>query len=287
MPGILNLNKPSGMTSRQAVNVIDRLSRPERSGHAGTLDPLASGVLLVCMGTATRLVEYLQDMPKSYEGTFLLGRSSTTDDTEGEVTELVDPPRPSHTDMAAAARNFIGPIQQRPPAFSAIKVAGRRAYDLARRGQPPELAARTVTVYELDLVEYDYPRLVLRVACSGGTYIRALGRDLAVALGTAAAMSALVRTAIGPFTLAAAVDPTALTPENWTEHVQPMSRAVTQLPQLVLDDDAIARLRHGQRVPCPALPSGEELAVLDGRGQLAAIVRPEGGDVVRPVKNFE
>ena len=192
--GLLCVNKPVGMTSRQAVNVVQRLARPAKVGHAGTLDPLADGVLVVGVGSATRLLEYVQQMRKRYVGTFLLGRSSPTEDTEGQVTECPDAPVPTLDEIGSAAARWTGRIAQRPPAFSALKVAGRRAYDLARRGKLPQLAPRPVDVFQIEIRRYQYPELVLNVECGGGTYIRSLGRDLAESLGTAAVMSALTRT---------------------------------------------------------------------------------------------
>ncbi len=147
--GLLNLNKSSGMTSRRAVDIVQRLVRPAKAGHAGTLDPLASGVLVVCVGAATRLIEYVQQMPKHYTGTFLLGRHSPTEDIEGEVTLLDNPPVPSLDAILAAACTLTGTIQQRPPDFSALKVQGRRAYDLARRGETVDLQPRTIVVHSI------------------------------------------------------------------------------------------------------------------------------------------
>src|SRR6478609_12096076 len=199
MFGLLNVDKPAGITSRDVVNRVQRLVRPHKVGHAGTLDPLATGVLVIAIGPATRLIEYVQRMPKSYQGTFLLGRTSDTEDVEGNVVELPHTPVPSRDDILAAIPRFLGTIEQRPPAFSALKVAGQAAYKLARRGEAVELAARPVEIISIDLVRYEYPELELRVRCGSGTYIRSLGRDLAEALGSAAVMSQLRRIAIGPF----------------------------------------------------------------------------------------
>ena len=135
----MNLKKSGGVTSRDVVNVVQRLVRPLKAGHAGTLDPLATGVLVICVGAGTRLIEYVQRMPKTYVGTFLLGRESDTEDVEGQVVELADPPRPTLDQITDAAAKLTGEIIQRPPAYSALKVAGRRAYELARKGKPVEL----------------------------------------------------------------------------------------------------------------------------------------------------
>jgi tRNA pseudouridine55 synthase len=285
--GLLNLNKPAAMTSRRAVDVIQHLAWPAKVGHAGTLAPLATGVLVVCVGVATRLIEYVQQMPKSYTGVFLLGRHSPTEDLEGEVTELENPPVPTLEQLAAAARAMVGPIQQRPPAFSALKVRGQRAYDLARKGRTVELQPRPITVHSLRVVKYEYPELVLDIECSSGTYVRSLGRDLAESLGTAAVMSALVRTAIGCFRVEDAVDPKALTPETLAERLQPMSLAVQGLPPVILSEEEAVRIRNGLTIerplPCPGV---EELAGLDATGQLRAILRPRGPGLLGALRNL-
>ncbi len=151
--GLLNINKPAGVTSRRVVDQVQKLVRPAKAGHAGTLDPLATGVLIVCVGPATRLVDYLHRMPKRYRAEFLLGRTSPTEDVEGVITELVSPPIPTHDQIVAAAQRFIGEISQRPPAYSALKVGGRRAYDLARSGKEVSLQARPVSVFRLDVLD--------------------------------------------------------------------------------------------------------------------------------------
>jgi len=281
--GVLNLNKPPGVTSRRVVDRVQRLARPAKAGHAGTLDPLASGVLVVCVGAATRLIEYVQRMPKRYTATFLLGRESPTDDTEGEVAELPDLPVPDEQQLRAAAEGFVGRIEQRPPAYSAIKVRGRRAYDLARRGQHVELKARPVTVYRIDVVNYTYPRLSLDILCGSGTYIRSLGRDLAESLGTKAVMSALERTAIGEFRIDEAVDPGQLTPENWLEHLLPPLAAVGGLTQVGLSEEQVAAVRHGRTIALPAeLDEQAELAAVDAGGRLVAILTRRGRAEFRP-----
>jgi len=307
MCGLLNLNKPVGMTSREAVDRIQRLVRPAKVGHAGTLDPLASGVLVVGVGAATRLLEYVQQMPKRYTGTFLLGRHSPTEDIEGEVTALSDPPVPTREEIAAAAQALCGRIEQRPPAFSALWVGGRRAYELARKGKQVELEPRDVMVYRIEVVDYQYPQLMLDVECGRGTYIRSLGRDLAERLGTAAVMSALKRTAIGGFRVEDAIDPGAITRENLANHLLPPLRAVEQLPRVQLTADDVARLRNGLTI---ALPKGDgggrsvearrevrpdslppspvpgQLAAFDPAGRLVAVVTQVECGVLRATKNL-
>jgi tRNA pseudouridine55 synthase len=274
--GLLNLNKPVGDTSRRAVNIVQHLAYPAKVGHAGTLDPLATGVLIVGVGGATRFIEYVQRMPKSYVGTFLLGRQSITEDIEGEVTELPDAPVPSHEQIVAVARRFVGRIEQRPPAFSALKVAGRRAYDLARRGQAVALQPRPIDIHKIEIKAYAYPELVLEVECGSGTYIRSLGRDLAESLGTMAVMSALVRTSIGGQRIEDAVDPCDLTPDNWRGYLQPPLRAVECLAPIQLSAEEAIRIRHGLTMDRDATfadsSAAEEFAAIDPDGQFVGIL---------------
>jgi tRNA pseudouridine55 synthase len=285
--GLLNVNKPAGISSRDAVNLVQRLARPAKVGHAGTLDPLATGVLLICVGSATRLIEYVQRMPKRYLGTFLLGRSSTTEDIAGVETLLPDPPTPTAAEIEAAAEKFVGSLLQQPPIFSALKVAGQRAYDLARRGEDVSLKPRPIEVYSLKVARYDYPELVLDIQCGSGTYVRSLGRDLAESLGTAAVMSALVRTAIGPWTLETAVDPRTLTAADWRARLDPLRMALSALPVHELTLAEVSRVRQGLSIPVTVAADGPEMAAVDSHGRLVAILVPRGPGLWGPTKNFE
>ena len=281
--GLLNLNKPAGITSRRAVDGLQRLVRPTKVGHAGTLDPLATGVLVLCVGAATRLIEYVQQMPKRYSGRFLLGRESPTEDVEGEVSELDSPPLPSLQQIVSAAGKLTGRVQQRPPAYSALKVAGRRAYDLARKGKHVELEPRWITVHRLEVAAYDYPELELDIECGSGTYVRSLGRDLAASLGTAAVMSGLVRTAIGRFKIEEAIRPEEITAASWTKHLLPPLCAVESLPRVELSVEETARIRSGRTIERRHLPVGpEEFAGIDTAGRLVAILVPRGPALLGP-----
>ena len=284
---ILNVNKPRGITSREAVDCVKRLVRPAKVGHAGTLDPLASGVLVVCIGKATRLIEFVQQMPKRYRATFLLGRTSSTEDVEGEITELVNPPVPRRDEIERACERFVGTIDQRPPAFSALKVAGRRAYDLARRGKTVELAPRPVTIYGLAVVDYAYPRLTLDIRCGAGTYVRSLGRDLAESLGTGAVMSELERTQIGPFHMDEAVDPFTLDAARLERSIQPPQDALAGLPQIVLDDREIELVAHGRCVDRPPPPQiSDTLVVALNRDQEMVAILQRRDQALLPFINF-
>jgi tRNA pseudouridine55 synthase len=304
--GLLNINKPRGVTSRWVVDQVQRLVKPAKAGHAGTLDPLATGVLVVCIGQASRLVDYVQQMPKRYRAEFLLGRTSATEDIEGEVAELADPPVPTRLEIETAAGGFSGEIMQRPPAFSALKVAGKRAYALARRGQEVELAPRPVTIHRLEIVQYEYPRAVLDIECSSGTYVRSLGRDLAESQGTGAVMSALERTAIGGFRVEDAIDVTTLNRDNFVDHLLPPRMAVAHLDTITLTATEQSRISNGQFIDRPefdaqmlpltralsprrgseAAGDSSEFAALDDCGNLVAILRRRTDGQLGPVRNF-
>jgi tRNA pseudouridine55 synthase len=284
--GLLNVNKPAGLSSRAAVDRVERLLRPAKVGHAGTLDPLATGVLVICVGQATRLIRFVQQMPKQYIATFLLGVRSATDDIEGELTEVPNAPRPSRAALDLVLPRFIGAIQQRPPAHSAIKIGGHRAYKLARKGTEFELAARTVSVYRIDVVRYEYPTLELAIECGSGTYVRALGRDLATALETSAVMSALERTAIGPFRVEDAILPDDLSAENLARHLQPAVRAVHDMPRAPIIESDLNEIRNGRPIALPlAAAEQTEWAGIDSTGELVAILHPKRGQLW-PVHNF-
>jgi tRNA pseudouridine55 synthase len=285
MFGFLNINKPGGMTSRDVVNRVERLVRPAKCGHAGTLDPLATGVLLVAIGPATRLMEYIHRLPKTYQGTFLFGRRSDTDDIEGEVVELAEPPVPTITALEAMVGQFVGTIQQRPPAYSAVKVAGKRAYKMARRGESVELTARPVQIHSVKIARYEYPELELLVRCGSGTYIRSLGRDLAASLETAAVMSQLNRLAIGPFQVAEAVSLDDLSRELIESRLLSPLMGLEGLPRIEVSEEEIRRLVNGQVVNNRWASEAQEAAAVTGDGRLVAIVTPKKGGLA-PVKCF-
>ena len=203
--GVIPVDKPVGVSSRHVVDVVARALGMKSVGHAGTLDPLASGVVIVCVGHATKLVDYLHDLTKHYAATFLLGRSSPSDDLETPVEEEEQPVRASAAEIEAAAIAFRGDILQRPCDYSAVHVDGKRAYRLARKGRPVVLESKPVRIHRLTITGYEWPRLAVEIECSSGTFVRALGRDLAESLGTKAVMESLVRTAVGPFSCVASI----------------------------------------------------------------------------------
>jgi tRNA pseudouridine55 synthase len=232
------------------------------------------------------LIECVQELPKSYIATFLLGRQSETEDVEAPAVELVNPPVPSRDDVAATLPQFCGEILQRPPAYSALKVQGRRAYALARRGQAVELKPRPITIHQLGIVRYAYPELTLAVECGSGTYVRSLGRDIAAALGTAAVMSALERTAIGKFTIAQACPLEQLTAQTLESFLLPPIRAVDHLPSVVMNAAQVEEMAHGRTVRGTVLVDTPFAAALDERGQLLGLLRAVQAGVWQPHRNF-
>ncbi|QDT28096.1 tRNA pseudouridine(55) synthase TruB [Gimesia panareensis] len=277
LSGLLSVNKPQDVTSRQVVNQFQKLVHPARIGHAGTLDPLATGVLVLCIGQATRLIRFVQDQPKEYIGEFVLGKRSDTDDITGEVVDTPDCPVIEREQLEHYLSNYRGSIEQIPPQYSAVHIDGRRAYDLARRGESFEIEPRTVDVYELEVSEFEFPRFQLRIVCGSGTYIRSIGRDLGEDLGVGATMTSLVRTRIGEFNLDSSLSlekPPTL--ETITAHLQPPIRAVPHLPHYQCDARELRALRLGQKLTCdPArLPDVDEIieiAAITPDGDLVAI----------------
>jgi tRNA pseudouridine55 synthase len=245
----------------------------------------------VCVGQATRLIEYAQQLPKSYRGTFLLGRRSETDDVERDVEIVADAPIPTLVEVERVLSQFLGEVMQRPPRHSAVKIAGQRAYKLARKGVDFEPEPKTVIIHQITVARYDYPQLVLDVDCGSGTYIRSLGRDLAIALGTSAVMAALDRTAIGEFRAADATTLEQLD-GDWESHVLPASRLVAGLPTVVVTPAEVGELQHGRTIVTNArleglqLDDDAEIAAFDADQNLIAILRQHESGALSPVRNF-
>ena len=235
------------MTSRDLVNIIQgRLQgRRAKVGHCGTLDPLAEGVLVVGVGPAVKLVPMVQDQPKHYRGTFRLGQSSPTGDLELEPTVFPDLPRPTLDQLQHASRSMHGEIEQIPPAYSAVKIDGRRAYDRVRAGQQVEMPTRRVRIDRLEIVRFDFPDLELDIVCGSGTYIRSLGIDLAAAVGTKAVMTSLRRTGVGTFTWDDSVTVDQIRERPLEDFLRPARQGVNHLPTLVVSDLDSTRLGHG------------------------------------------
>ena len=276
--GILNIDKPTGMTSHDVVARVRRTAGLRRVGHTGTLDPLATGVLVVCLGRATRLVEYVVGRPKTYEAVVKLGQSTNTYDCDGEVTvELPLPTNLTGVEIEPFLDRFRGEIAQIPPMYSAIKKNGQPLYKLARQGIEIERPPRQVTIYELTLMELAGDQLSLRVTCSAGTYIRSIAHDLGELLGCGGHLIALRRTAVGSFTTNNGVRLEDLTPENVAAHLLPSEIAVDHLPRIDLEEARWGDLQHGRPISIEVGDPDEALVrVYDLDGQFAGLVARKG-----------
>jgi tRNA pseudouridine55 synthase len=279
MNGLLVIDKPSGMTSRAVVNHVQRwFPRKTKIGHTGTLDPLATGVLVICVGAATRLADYVQAMGKTYVSRFRLGATSNTDDADGVITETPEAVPPTRERIEAALASFIGTVEQTPPAFSALKVSGKRAHDLARKGKAVELRARLVRIDAIRITRYEWPFLDVEIDCGKGTYIRSFARDLGARLGVGSFVQTLRRMRIGPFTASEGI---SIEVEPSSVELIPSLAAVAGLERVTVDLDELRQLRQGQRVT-RARNGQSEAALVDEAGRLVAIGRREGTQI-RPV----
>lgn len=249
MDGILNINKPIGITSHDVVARIRKLLKQKRVGHAGTLDPAASGVLPICIGQGTRIAEYLSESGKAYQAEIVFGVVTDTYDGEGTIVRIADVPDLTMLQISEVLQHFLGPQMQMPPRYSAIKIQGQPAYKRVRSGEDISLAARPVVIRDLHILAWDTPRLTLAVECSKGTYIRSLAYDLGEQLGCGAHLGALVRTRSGPFSLSESSTleqlADALALDTIQEFLFPIDSALQQYPALVLDEATIERVLHG------------------------------------------
>ncbi len=247
--GWLVLDKPVGMTSTQAVGRLKHLFNAKKAGHAGTLDPLASGILPIAFGEATKTVPFVQDGEKAYRFTVRWGAQTDTDDSEGQVIATADL-RPSPEAIRAMLPRFTGELMQRPPAYSAIKVNGERAYDRAREGETVDLPPRPVSVHALDLVAADGDEATLEARCGKGTYVRAIARDLGEALGCLGHVTALRRTRVGPLLEAHALGIPALEKQDapLADYLLPVEAGLSEIAHVAVSRDAAARLRRGQNL---------------------------------------
>lgn len=274
--GVLVVDKPIGMTSHDVVQIIRNGTNIRRAGHTGTLDPRASGVLVVLVGPAVRLSEYVSASDKRYQAVIRLGITTDTYDSEGSVTRR-SPVEISSEEFEEALQGFVGEIEQKPPAYSAIKVGGRKAYDMARNGEEVDLEPRKINVYSLELLEWDPPEAVVDVYCSSGTYVRSLAYDLGEILGCGATLTGLRRTKSGQFVLRDAVPlrrlQEAFINGDWYKYLIPAAEALSDWYSVELTYEQVDEVRHGHRVPAIELmPEGQWARAISEEGELVALL---------------
>jgi tRNA pseudouridine55 synthase len=273
--GVLVVDKPIGLTSHDVVQIIRRGTGIRRAGHTGTLDPRASGVLVVLIGPAVRLSEYVSASDKRYQATIQLGRSTDTYDSEGTVTKATPVENISEEQFNEILQGYVGEIQQVPPPYSAVKVKGKKAYEMARKGQPVDLEPRIINVFNLEILEWEPPEVVIDVYCSSGTYVRSLANDLGDSLGTGAHLIGLRRTKSGQFTLRDAVSLRRLKESfdagDWYQFLIPAADALGDWPMIELNPDEVELVRHGHRIP--AEPDASDwVRGLSQQGDLVALL---------------
>ena len=285
--GVLPVDKPAGPTSHDAVGAARRALGERRIGHSGTLDPFATGLLLLCVGPATRLAEYLTTLPKRYTATVRLGVATDSDDLSGEVVARSD----QWTDLTRerveeALRAQVGVIMQRPPAFSAKRVGGERMYRAARRGEAVEAAPVEVRIASINILAFELPDVEIEVECGSGTYIRAIARDLGDELAVGGHLAALRRTRIGDFDVEGAVELDQLSNEAVvTAAFLSPAAALGHLPSISLDDRELAAVLNGRAIEGAGVGDAEPLALIGPAGDLVAIGSSRSG-VIRPRKVF-
>lgn len=276
MDGILVLDKPRGWTSHDVVARVRQLTKIKRVGHTGTLDPMATGVLIVCLGQATRVVEYMVGHDKRYTATVRLGIETDSYDAQGQVVAR-RPVDVSESALRESLEAFVGDLRQVPPMFSAIKQAGVKLYDLARKGIEVEREPRNMTIHSIDLIGFDPPDATIDVRCSAGTYIRSLAHDLGRRLGCGAHLSMLTRTAAGDFTLAQAVSleafEAAVADGSWTTLLRSLDAALSSFPAITLSEDDAVRARHGMTVIAGDILANDLVRAYDPSGRIVGVMR--------------
>jgi tRNA pseudouridine55 synthase len=273
--GVIVIDKPIGLTSHDVVQIIRRGTGIRRAGHTGTLDPRASGVLVVLIGPAVRLSEYVSASDKRYQATIRLGSTTDTYDSEGVVTSESPAAHITEENFDEILQTYVGEIEQVPPPYSAVKVKGRKAYEMARKGEQVELQPRKINVFSLDVLEWDPPEVVIDAYCSSGTYIRSLANDLGESLGTGAYLIGLRRTKSGRFTLREAVPLRRIKESfqagDWYQFLIPAAEALGDWPMIELDGDLVDMVRHGHRIPAEAGSEGWARGISQ-QGDLVALL---------------
>jgi tRNA pseudouridine55 synthase len=284
--GVLVVDKPVGMTSHDVVQAIRTGTGLRRAGHTGTLDPRASGVLVILVGPAVRLSEFVSASDKRYQAIIRLGSTTDTFDADGKLTESNQPVNVTEAQFEKALSAFVGEIEQTPPPYSAVKVQGRKAYELAREGEEVELAPRKITVYHLEVLEWAPPEAVIDVHCSSGTYVRSLANDLGAALGCGAYLVGLRRTKSGRFSLREATPlrklQEAFQAGNWYQYLIPAAEALAEWPVVELNPDDVENVRHGHRVRATPGAKAGMVRGVSTQGELVALMDLVTGETGEP-----
>jgi tRNA pseudouridine55 synthase len=281
--GVLVIDKPVGMTSHDVVQAIRNGTNLRRAGHTGTLDPRASGVLVILVGPAVRLSEYVSASDKRYQAIIRLGSSTDTFDADGKFTRSDQPVNVTEAQFEEVLKTFIGEIEQTPPPYSAVKMQGRKAYEMAREGEDVELAPRKITVHHLEVLEWAPPEVVIDVHCSSGTYVRSLANDLGVQLGCGAYLVGLRRTKSGRFSLRDATPlrklQEAFNAGNWYQYLIPAAEALGDWPAIELSPDEVEGVRHGHRVKAVGdAVLGSRVRGVSTQGELVALMELVTGE---------
>ena len=277
MLGILLINKPEGITSHDVVQRVRRKLGTKRVGHAGTLDPIATGLLVLAVGPATRFLQFLSLEPKEYDCTFHFGQETNTYDSEGEIVAEADVPADLVERVSTNLRQFLGPIKQMPPIFSAIKKAGKPLYAYARKGEDVEIEPRKVFLEKFELLSETPPRLEFHIVCSGGTYVRSLAHDLGKVVGCGSHVVELQRTRVGRFDIDDSIELDDVTPEA----LIPLRRALEPMPMVHLNLGQLDRIRNGQWIRTESPAPTATVALLDLEGNVVSVARVEG-NVLHP-----
>lgn len=281
--GVLVVDKPVGLTSHDVVQVVRKGTNIKRAGHTGTLDPRASGVLVILLGPAVRLSEYVSASDKRYQAVLRLGASTDTYDAEGRITRSAPVDHITEEQFEEALQGFVGEIEQVPPPYSAVKIKGRKAYEMAREGEEVDLAPRRITVYHLELLEWAPPEAVIDVYCSSGTYVRSLAHDLGEKMGVGAHLVGLRRTKSGRFTLRDAVPlrklRDAFEDGTWYQFLIPAAEALSDWAAVELSVEQMDLIRHGHRIPADTA-KGPMARGINEQGELVALMEyvPESGE---------
>jgi len=280
--GVLVVDKPVGMTSHDVVQAIRNGTGLRRAGHTGTLDPRASGVLVILVGPAVRLSEFVSASDKRYQAIIRLGSTTDTFDADGKFTHSDQPINVTEEQFEAVLKTFIGEIEQTPPPYSAVKVQGRKAYEMARQGEEVELEPRKITVHHLEVLEWAPPEIVIDVHCSSGTYVRSLANDLGQQLGCGAYLVGLRRTKSGRFSLRDATPlrklQEAFTAGNWYQYLIPAAEALGEWPAVELSPDEVEDVRHGHRVKAAEDAKPGMVRGVSTQGELVALMELKEGE---------